>query len=192
MNLCDSTVTLHPQAHDFLFKYYRLLRRIFGDVLGQLEMNYISINLLTAQNELLFLSSKPSLEHNLIENQLWQYDLSFQTDFFLQNMVQLWTSLYHADYRDELRYYKQDVPKLSIGVAIPSFFNGHRVVYSFATSSSDKTMTNKIINQIVTLQKLGQFCLQRIVRSIQLPIALDPLLVRKSVLKLIVNNEERG
>lgn len=189
MNLCDSIVTLHPQAHDFLFRDYRILRRIFEDVLGQLEMNYISINLLTVKNEVLFLSSKPSLEHNLIENQLWQYDLSLQKEFFLQHRAQLWTSLYHDDYRKELQYYKQDVPKLKMGIAMPSFFENNRVVYSFGTQSNDTTIKSYIFNQTETLQKLGQFCLQRIVKAIQLPVGLNLLSEKKPVLKLIVNNE---
>ncbi len=190
MSLCDSIVTLHPQAHDFLFKDYRILRRIFEDVLGQLELNYISINLLTVKNELLFLSSKPSLEHNLIENQLWQYDLSFQQEFFLQNRAQLWTSLYHADYRKELQYYKQDVPNLKTGIAIPSFFEKYRVVYSFGTQENDTTIKSYALSQTEALQKLGQFCLQRIAKAIQLPVGLDFLSEKKPVLTLIVNNEQ--
>ena len=39
-SMTDSTITLHPQARDLLFKYFRVIARIFRDVLGQLEIDY--------------------------------------------------------------------------------------------------------------------------------------------------------
>jgi len=185
----NSTITLHPQACDLMFQNYRVLSRIFRDVLGQLEINYISIALLSSQNELLFLSSRPSIEHNLIEKQLWQFDKCFRMEFFIQNTSQPWEALYCDEYRETLRHFKQKVPKLSMGVAMPSLFEEYRVVYSFATQSADAKIQNKLMDQANILQKLGQFCLQRIVKSIQLPNRPNFLSERKPVLTLVINNE---
>ena len=38
-----SLITLHPQARDLLFKYYRVIAKIFRDVLGLLEIDYMAI-----------------------------------------------------------------------------------------------------------------------------------------------------
>lgn len=185
----NSTITLHPQAYDLMFQNYRVLNRIFRDVLGQLEINYISIALLSSQNELLFLSSKPSIEHNLIENQLWQFDRCFRMEFFIQNMSQSWEALYCDEYRETLRHYKQKIPKLCMGIAMSSLFEEYRVVYSFATQSGDEQIQNNLMEHANVLQKLGQFCLQRIVQSIQLPNRPNFLSERKPVLTLVINNE---
>lgn len=47
-------IKLHPSAKDFLFENFAILRRIFSDVLGQLEIDYISIALINKENELFF------------------------------------------------------------------------------------------------------------------------------------------
>ena len=57
-------------------------------------------------------------------------------------------------------------------------------------ASNDTTIKSYVLNQTETLQKLGQFCLQRIVKAIQLPTGLDLLSEKKPVLKLVVNNEQ--
>ncbi|MCX7091732.1 MAG: hypothetical protein NTU48_09830 [Legionellales bacterium] len=72
---------------------------------------------------------------------------------------------------------------------MPSLFEEYRVVYSFATQSADAKIQNKLMDQANILQKLGQFCLQRIVKSIQLPNRPNFLSERKPVLTLVINNE---
>lgn len=63
-----SEITLHPQASDLLFKHYRVIARIFRNVLGQIEIDYMAIALLTPKDELLFFSSKPGIEWRMIEH----------------------------------------------------------------------------------------------------------------------------
>lgn len=181
-------IDLHPQARDLLFQHYRTLFRIFHDVLGHLEIDYLSIAILTPQNELLFLSSKPSVESNLIENNLWQFDASFQQDFFLNGKAQLWDELYDKEWQETLHKYKQEIPGFSMGVSVPSSFEEYRVVYSFASKSTDKTIQNNIINKIETLLRIGRFCLQNIVKAIPLPVRQGAFVIKKPALTLVVNN----
>ena len=189
MNLSCSKIKLHPQAQDLLFKHYRTLTRIFQDVLGHLEIDYMAIALLNPMNELFFLSSKPSIESNLIQNDLWQFDASIQQDFFMQNKAQLWEDLYHDEWRAPLRHYKQDIPKFSMGLSVSSFFEDYRVVYSFALKSTDEVIKNKILSKIETLICIGRFCLQNIIKAIPLPDRQHGLAVKKPSLRLIINNK---
>ncbi len=71
---CTKEITLHPQAKELLFTHFRTLIKIFNDVLGHLEVDYMAIALLTARNELMFLSSTRAIESNLIEQNLWPLD----------------------------------------------------------------------------------------------------------------------
>lgn len=59
-------VTLHPKAKEFLFEHFVTIRKVFSDVLGQVETDYISIALIKQMGQIFFLSSKPSIEQNLI------------------------------------------------------------------------------------------------------------------------------
>lgn len=185
MDVSCRTITLHPQAPEILFKHYDTLKRLFNDVLGHLEIDYMSIALLNTQNELLFLSSRPSIECNLIEQNLWPFDQSFQHDFFIQGQAQLWENLYDDEWRDDLRHYKQECQGYSMGISIPSMFADYGVVYSFALRSNDTIIKNKVINNVETLTNMGKFCLQKILKVIPLP----DIQANKPFLKLVVNNK---
>jgi hypothetical protein len=89
MDFSYSNIQLHPEAKAILFQHYDALTIIFQDVLGLFEVDYMSIAMLNAKHELLFLSSKPSIERNLIEQDLWRHDGSYHIDFFSQHEMKL-------------------------------------------------------------------------------------------------------
>jgi len=70
MDVSKTAVILHPLAKDMLFKHYNPLRRIFSNILGQLETDYVAIALINSTNQLLLFSSNPSTERNIIEKEL--------------------------------------------------------------------------------------------------------------------------
>lgn len=189
MNVSCTKITLHPQAELLLFKHFRTLTRLFGDVLGHLEVDYMAITLLNPKNELLFLSSRPSIECNLIEKNLWSIDTSLQEDFFSQDKPQRWEELYHDEQLELLRHYKQVQPGFSMGISVPSIFEEYRVVYSFALESTDLAIKNKILNRVETLINMGRFCLQNIIKAIPLPDRPHGAVVKRPFLKLIINNK---
>lgn len=184
MEVSISKIRLHPLARELLFQHYRTLQKIFRDVLGLFEIDYISIGLINPKGELLFLSSKPSIESNLIENNLWPFDAGYCPDFFLQSNATLWED------RETLFYYKQQIPKLSIGLSIPSSFDEYRVVYNFASKSTDKTVKANLTNNIESLRSMGRFCLHNITQTIALPNWQNNHAMKKPTLTLISNNKE--
>jgi hypothetical protein len=185
MDVSCTTITLHPKARDFLFEHFVMLKVLFNDVLGHLEIDYMSIALLNSQNELLFLSSKPSIECNLIENNLWAFDPSLQYEFFMQDQPKLWDEVYQAERHKLVRQYKQESQGFSMGISIPSVFDEYRVVYSFALKSKNESIKNNITNKIQTLLSMGRFCLRNIIQTIALPIRE----VKKASLTLVINNK---
>lgn len=71
MDVTAVELRLHPNAKEFLFEHYVTMRKVFSDVLGQIETDYISIALINSKGQIFFISSKPSIEQNLIEKNLW-------------------------------------------------------------------------------------------------------------------------
>ncbi len=189
MDLSCTTITLHPQAEAFLFQHFRTVNRIFHDVLGHLEIDYIGIALLTPADELLFFSSQKSIEFNLIQHNIWPFDGSYHSDFIQQGEAQIWEKLYHKDWRETLYLHKQKTPGFSIGIAVPSKFEEYRVVYSFALKSTDATIKNKILNRIEQLICMGRYCLQKIMKAIPLPEQNKTHITNRPSLRLIVNNQ---
>lgn len=189
MELNKPSICLHQQAKDYLFQHYRTLNRLFNNVLGHLEIDYIAIALLNKQNELFFLSSKPAIEQNLIEHNLWQLDPCLQLDFFTGNKARLWNKVYCEKTQEPLRYYKLEKPAFSSGASVSSSFNEYRVIYSFALRSKDIETQNKLTTQIDTLVSIGRFCLQSILKAIPLPEQHCVLMSPRPSLKLIINNK---
>lgn len=169
MDLSANITKLHPAAKDLLFQHYSTLCKIFRDVLGHLEIEYMAIALLNSRKEWLFFSSRPSIEYNLIEKKLWQFDAIYQEDFFKQNTARFWNELYSVEWGGLLHYYKQLKPEINLGISVPSAYEKFRVVFSFGLSTHDALTRNKLMNKTETLIRMGKFCLQQIMEAIPLP-----------------------
>ncbi|MDF1756939.1 MAG: flagellar biosynthesis protein FlgJ [Legionellaceae bacterium] len=184
MDVSAVTITLHPLAKDALFKDYQTLRYIFSNVLGQVETDYLSIALIDKGGRLFFLSSNPSIEQNLIEKELWQFDGCFQPEFIYKDEMSSWFDLYHSDYAKILYRYKQANQGFEKGISIPSDFEEYRVVFSFGFKSDNPFFQQQIKNQQRKLVAMGKYCLREIMQSIELPNR-----HQKPNLELIINNQ---
>lgn len=60
MDVTAVEVRLHPKAKDFLFEHYITMRKVFSDVLGQVETDYASIALINQAGQILFHVLQPS------------------------------------------------------------------------------------------------------------------------------------
>lgn len=179
MEAKDAKIILHPQAKDLLYNHFRALTRIFGDALGQLEMSYIAIALLTPQNELLFFSSHPRIELGLIENHKWVSDPRFQHDFFLKDNLLIWDEKLNAC----------GGAIFTMGLSISAAFDGYRVVHSFALNSARSGVKERFLGNIHLLTGMGRYCLRRILSEIALPEWQPNASAQRTHLKLIINNE---
>ena len=183
-------IKLHPLVNDYLFKYYAILRNIFADIIGQLEINSISIGVINHQKQLILLSSKPSIEQNLIEKNLLQYDNSFSANFIYQDTPNIWTNLYDINHQILLKQYKQINPNIVNGIAIPANFQNYRVIFSFGFQLKNIISANQTSANIHKLLIIGKYCLQEIMHRITLP--KEYLFYKscqsKSPLELIINN----
>jgi hypothetical protein len=188
MDVTAVKIRLHPLAEDYLFKHYEILRRIFSDVLGQLETDYISIALIDQSGQLIFLSSKPSIEQNLIAKNLLEFDGSIKPHFVYQDKPCVWNDLYDSDVAQLLYQYKQEIPGLKTGISIPSDFMDYGVVFSFGFNSLTPLMEQQIYNECEKLLAMGKFCLREIIKAIPLPNQ-QKIIKFKPRLELIINNQ---
>lgn len=154
-------ITLHPQAQDLLFKYYRALRLIFNDVLGHLEVDYISIALLNEKNQLCFFSSRPSIEQNLIAHDLWTHDPCYQ---FKDEQVIIWNE---REWDTYLNQYKLVIPQLAYALSVTDRFENHQISYSFGLETRDPTAHWHLKDNTAILKSIGKFCLLKILEIVK-------------------------
>lgn len=180
-------IKLHPLANEYLFKYYNILRRIFSNVIGQLETDYLSIALIDETGQLIFLSSKPSIEQNLIEKKLLEHDKSYQACFVYQDKPGLWSDLYQTEFEEQLFQFKQVAPGFETGISIPTNFDDYRAIFSFGFCSLNTLMKRTLPYQHEKLLAMGKYCLREIINTIPLP-KQNEISKCKPHLELIINN----
>lgn len=188
MDVTAVEVSLHPKAKEFLFEHYATLRRIFPNVLGQLETDYISIALINQISQIFFLSSKPSIEQNLIEKELWQYDEIYQPNFIYQDQPRLWTELTRFKDINLVKQYKQKNHGLLMGISIPTVYTHYRAIFSFGFKKVNPLILNKTPSQCEKLLAMGKYCIREIGDIIPFPDEKKNF-PSKPTLELIINNQ---
>lgn len=188
MDVTAVEVRLHPKARDFLFEHYVTLNRIFSDVLGQLETDYISIALINQTAQIFFLSSKPSIEQNLIEKGLWQFDGSYQPSFIYQEQPKLWSEFPSFKDSEKLKQYKLYDHALITGISIPAEYAEYKAIFSYGFKKRTSNIENKATNSCEKLLSIGKYCLREIREVIHFPDQKKNS-KPKPKLKLIINNQ---
>jgi len=92
MNIIDfnnrsniKTSKLHPQALDIQFRHRKEISRRFSDVLGLFNIDHLTILIANPIHEILFFSTTPSIEFNLISSDLWPHDRCSSPIYYKKN-----------------------------------------------------------------------------------------------------------
>ncbi len=188
MDVTAVEVRLHPKAKEFLFEHFVIMRKVFSDVLGQVETDYASIALINHEGQIFFMSSNPSIEQNLIEKSLWLFEGCFQLSFINQDQPKLWSELLHIGCIEAIKKYKQIDPGLITGISIPTEYDSYRAIFSFGLKRINPYIQNKSSIHCEKLLAMGKFALRRIQEYLTFPDQ-QPYITTKPKLKLIINNQ---
>jgi hypothetical protein len=151
-------VVLHPQMLEFLFAFKRKVSVVFRDILGIHEIHHFALARVNQENQLITLSSTPSLEYNLFNSRLWLEDKSYDPQWFHLGSQAYWPSLYKQARYDELYYLKQIKHDFPIGLSLAAKINGHYFIYSFASHKSCSKTRELFAQQQEDFYKIGQYC----------------------------------
>ncbi|HAT8656775.1 TPA: flagellar biosynthesis protein FlgJ [Legionella pneumophila] len=188
MDVTAVEVRLHPKARDFLFEHFVTMRKVFSDVLGQVETDYASIALINQSGQIFFMSSNPAIEQNLIENNLWLFEGCYQPGFISQDQPKLWSELPPISCLDAITTYKQIKPGLITGISIPTQFDSYRAIFSFGLKRFNPNIQHKSSIHCEKLLAMGKFALRRIQEYLAFPDK-QSCITAKPKLTLIINNQ---
>lgn len=148
----------HPQLLEFLFAFKSKVSAVFNDVLGMHEIDHLAVTRINQHNELMVLSSKPSIEYNLFNSGLWQYDQTYDPQWAQLLTQAHWQTLYKQTRYDELYYIKQIKHELPIGLSIAAKLNEELVIYSIASHKTCAHTRELFETQHEDFYKIGQYC----------------------------------
>jgi len=151
-------ITLNPDFFTTLFRHQLAVRNVFKDVLGLYGISHVALTHINEKNQLLSLSSTPSLEFNLFYSQLWRYDKTYHPNWYPQEKPATWQSLYTADRYDDLYFLKQEKYQYALGLSLPIKFNHAYFIYSIASKAIEKDSHTVFKNDHALLYKIGHYC----------------------------------
>lgn len=168
MTKINNGIVLHPQLLDLLFTFKSKLYNVFSDVLGLHDIHHIAITHINEHNELLTLSSTPSLEFNLFKSNLWQFDDTYEPCWFELCSNSSWQSLYSKQRYDELYYLKQVRHGYPLGLSLSAKLDTSHIIYSIASRNNCIKTHETFKNEQDNLYKIGKYC-----SKLLLPLVLD-------------------
>jgi hypothetical protein len=161
--------------------------------------DYISIKLIKS-NLLAILSTKPAVELNIINSNLFFYDRSYSLDSFISQKPLLWVDAFPKDKFYELKYKKMDIFGFTSAISIYYYDQDKMVSVSFASYLNNKDINEYYLSNLEYLNKIAY-----IVETISLPMFSQIFMVNldhnssftkgnlklKSKIFLAINNTER-
>lgn len=148
----------HPQLLEFLFAFKSKVSNVFSDVLGIHEIHHLALTRINKHNQLLTLSSTPAMEYNLFTSSLWQYDQSYDPQWYKQGTQAHWQTLYKEERYDELYYVKQIKHAFPIGLSLAAKIDEDYVIYSIASNKACLHTRELFLTQQEDFYKIGQYC----------------------------------
>ena len=158
MNILDKKLAPHPRFLDALFANKGKVGSVFNDILGLYDISHIAVSHIDNAFGLLSFSSTPSLEFNLFKSNLWQFDKTYQTNWYSLCKPSPWQSLYAPERYDELYYLKQIKHHYPLGLSLAVKLANCHLIYSIATHKNCPDTRELFENQHDNFYKIGNYC----------------------------------
>lgn len=125
-----------PGINDWAFKFrYDFTKQLEGFLSSGLIIDYICIKFIY-NGELALISTKPALELNLINTNLFLHDKSFSYEAFNDGRPRLWVDHFARAYFNELQAKKIDNFGLTSGISLFTQHDNQMLSASFATNKN--------------------------------------------------------
>jgi hypothetical protein len=150
-------VLLHEDTVEILFKYKEKLCHKFDDIRGTFLIDHLAIHIIDPNNRIIMFSTTPSVEYNLIANDLWKHDRGFSVNYQIENRFYSWEKAYEKEYFEELKSIKQMNHQFSFGFNLSKKIESFQFIYSFATRHKNCEFLEYYCRYINELFAIGDY-----------------------------------
>lgn len=153
----SNEVLLHENILEVLFKYKETLCHKFDDVRGTLLIDHAAITIIDSDNKIIVFSTTPSVEYNIISQDLWKHDASFSLSYQAANRFYTWEKAYENEYFEELKLVKEVNHGFYLGFNLSKKVGSTQFIYSFATRHQRDGLVEYYRNYINELFAIGDY-----------------------------------
>ena len=147
---------LHNSATTIPYTHRRELSSIFSDVISIHNIDHAEITLITSLNEILFISSNPSLTSNLINASLWQDDHIYSPNNYYKSFYD-WRELYSEKHKFRLIKLKELDYGFKYGFHLIRKIDSCLLIYSFATKTDSASHKSYYLSNANDILRIGDF-----------------------------------
>ncbi len=181
---------LHEDVLEILFEYKKKMHSKFNDIRGTFLIDHFAINIIDSNNKVIIFSATPSVEYNLISQNVWKYDKSFSARFQRENRFYSWETAYEKKYFEKLKLIKQTNHGFCFGFNLSKRFSSSQIIYSFATRYEKANLLEYYREHINELSAIGDYCYKAINESLEKNLGkIITATTSSPLLKLISNNK---
>lgn len=159
------SMTLHSQFLELLFIHQKTVNQAFKDVLGLHDINHMALTYVNNNQQIMSLSSTPSLEFNLFSTDLWPFDNTYQPGWYELCTSSPWQALYAPDHYQALYDLKQLKHRYLLGLSFAEKLEDGHMIYSIASHKDTPDTRDLFATQQEAFYRIGQYC-----RHLLLPI----------------------
>ena len=152
----------HPDILNILYENRCHVKKKFSEVIGFYEINHISITIINPSNEMVTFSTTPSIEYNLITQELWQHDFTISSNSHKNNELIWWDTDNMHPHFNKINNIKEQKNNFTLGMALARKIDGFCIIYSFATKNKDSDLKSYYISNINGLYDIGDHCYKSI------------------------------
>lgn len=153
---------LHPDILNILYENRCLVKKKFSEVIGFYEIDHISVTIINPSNEIVIFSSTPSIEYNLITQELWQHDFTISSSSHKNNELIWWDTDNMNPHFNKINNIKEQKNNYTLGMSLARKIDGFCIVYSFATKNNNADLRSYYISNINGLYDIGDHCYKSI------------------------------
>lgn len=189
MDRSKKLVRLHPDAKITSFEHKHFILQIFKkNIQGILGIDYFSLMIVDRKNTISIYSSCPSLEFNLINDNLWKEDGIFNSVNHQDHAFFFWDELYSPIFKKILIKEKEKKYAFNLGFCVMKQLSDVFVIYSFATKSQHHKQLYRHSKD--TLSKIGDYFFNKLKNIHHQYVTRDSKesFTTKTSLKLVVDN----
>lgn len=152
---------LHPEATTVSFRFKTQLSKVFCNVLHLYAIDYISINIIDPQGQIICFSSHPSFEHNFFTDPIFEFDHIFSPIFYQNKPYYNWQDAFEPTKKETLTLLKLKKYNFNHGHCFIRQINDFFFIYSIASKEKNISAQYYSDNKPEILE-IGDFCYRKI------------------------------
>ena len=146
---------LHPEVLTISYKHRYEINKRFKEILGFLQIDHFSLDLVRPDGLMIFLSGTPSHGYEVCSKGYGAHDATISANYYEHNEFYWWHDVEYGFYEKEIQYIREVKHGFCYGFMMVRRWNDFYLIYSFATVQRSRRFLQRVEDSIDVLFEMG-------------------------------------